>query len=522
MRWGWALLVALVFVLAPSIAKAAIVRYAVIVGNDEGAADEPRLKYAQNDAERVHDVLTSLGDFREENVVLLQGRGRDAVQRVLIATNARIRSTPAKDQAVLFVFYSGHADSDALHLGAERLELSRLQQLVRGSSAELRLLVVDSCRSGALTRVKGGRKVEPFKVELDDTLAGEGVVFLTSSSANEDAQESDELKGSFFTHYLVSGLVGPADTDGDGTVTLAEAYGYAYDNTIRASSKTLIGTHHPTFEYDMRGQGDVVLTRVRAVSRGRARLSFPEGRTYLVFADGSNGAMVAEVGVADGTRNINVAAGRYFVRGRGRDYLLEGVVRVRSGEIHVVADGELSRVEYARLVRKGGGPRVVAHGPHVGYQLRSPITRDAGLCHGGRLGYPIETRWVTFTPRVGMCRASFSADRVEVVATEIDLDASLAYVFDVPIVSLGLGIGGGVSYFRQTFSTDGQAPPRNSIAGHVDAVASLTWDLPRGFYVLTDVAGQVYAIRAQDSSGAEPVLRATFTVRPFVGFGKRF
>ena len=44
-------------------------------------------------------------------------------------------------------------------------------------------------------------------------LAGEGVVFLTSSSANEDAHESDTLKGSFFTHYLVSGMLGAADTD---------------------------------------------------------------------------------------------------------------------------------------------------------------------------------------------------------------------------------------------------------------------------------------------------------------------
>ncbi|MBL4689698.1 MAG: caspase family protein, partial [Nannocystaceae bacterium] len=344
----WAMLAALIVALMPSVAEAAIVRYAVIIGNNEGASDEPRLRFAETDAARVHEVLATLGDFREENMVLLQGLGRDAVQRVLIATNDRIRRTRAPDQAVLFVFYSGHADADALHLGSDRLELSRLQQLVRGSAADLRLLVLDSCRSGAITRVKGGKKVQPFAISVDTRLAGEGVVFLTSSSANEDAQESDELKGSFFTHYLVSGLVGPADTDRDGAVTLAEAYGYAYDNTIRASSKTLIGTHHPTFEYNMRGQGDVVLTRVRSVKGGRARLSFPEGRAYLVFAGDAEGAVVAEVGATDATRNINVAAGRYFVRGRGRDHLLEGSVRVRGGDTRLVEDGQLQRVEYAR------------------------------------------------------------------------------------------------------------------------------------------------------------------------------
>jgi hypothetical protein len=57
----------------------------------------------------------------------------------------------------------------------------------------------------ALTRVKGGHAIPPFAV-APPSIASEGVAFLTSSAANEDAQESDALSGSFFTHYLVSGL----------------------------------------------------------------------------------------------------------------------------------------------------------------------------------------------------------------------------------------------------------------------------------------------------------------------------
>ncbi len=515
------LAIVLLLAVLPTEATAAIVRYAVIIGNDQGAADEPTLRYAHSDAARVYDVLRTLGDFSEENMVLLQGRDPEAVQRVLIATNDRIRRIRSTDDAVLFVFYSGHADADALHLGSERLPIERIRQLVRGSSADLRLLVLDSCRSGALTRVKGGKRVQPLSIQLDERLAGEGVVFLTSSSADEDAQESNELKGSFFTHYLVSGMVGPADTDRDGNVTLAEAYRYAYDNTIRASSKTLIGTHHPTFEYDMKGQGDVILTRVRSVAKGRARLSFPQGRAYLVFVGDPDGAVVAEVGAMDRTRDINVAAGRYYVRGRARDHLLEGPVRATAGDRVVVEDDTLTRVEYARLVRKGSADKVLSHGPHVGYQLRSPVGPGTGLCHGARLGYPVETRWLSVTPRVGWCRASFAADRVGVTTDEFDLDLSAAHVFDIPLVSIGLGVAGGVSYFRQTFVSDGLAPPRNTIAGHLGALLSLGWDLRRGWYVLTDVVGQVYVIRTQREDGS-PSQGASFTVRPFVGLGKRF
>lgn len=66
----------------------------------------------------------------------------------------------------------------------------------------MRVLVLDACRSGALTRVKRGRIVQPFAITHDAGLRGEGMV-LTASSANEDAQESDELRGSFFAHALV-------------------------------------------------------------------------------------------------------------------------------------------------------------------------------------------------------------------------------------------------------------------------------------------------------------------------------
>lgn len=505
----------------PSHAWAAVQRYAVVIGNNQGDRDETNLRYAETDAQKVYDVLRDLGDFPPENMVLLQGEDVDTVQRVLIATNDRIRSRASgRDQALFFVYYSGHADSDALHIRGDRLETDRLRQLVRGSAAEMRILMLDSCRSGALTRVKGGVQAPPFDIRLDERLAGEGVVFLTSASANEDAQESDALKGSFFTHYFVSGLVGAADSSDDGNVSLEEAYTYAYENTLRASSRTLAGTQHPTFEFDLRGRGGFTLTRVHTAGRDRAHLSFPTGRTYLLFWEGEDGGVVAEVGVRDAHRRINVKAGRYFVRARARDHLLEGKIRVEPGQDVTVQDGDLRRIEYARLARKGSEARKIAHGPVVGYQLRTPLWRDARLCHGARAGYAIEHRWLSVTPRLGFCRSGFSNDTLSATADELDLDVIVAHVFDVPIVSIGVGMGGGVSWLRQSFRTSGNAPPRNTIGGHVDIALGLSWDLPRGFYVETSIAGQVYLFAQETGSEVETTARVSG--RPFVGIGKRF
>lgn len=137
--------------------------------------------------------------------------------------------------------------------------MTELAQLVRGSSATFRLLVVDACRFGSLTRIKGGQMEAPFFVP-SQSLAGEGMAFLTASAASEDAQESDELKSSFFTHAFVSGLMGAADTNADGGVSLGEAYRYAYDATLRATSRSFYGMQHPTFQYELRGQGALIVT----------------------------------------------------------------------------------------------------------------------------------------------------------------------------------------------------------------------------------------------------------------------
>jgi len=71
---------------------------------------------------------------------------------------------------------------------------------------------------------------------------------LTSSAADELALESREIRGSFFTHHLVSGLRGTADASGDGRITLSEAYQYAFDHTLTATASTGI-RQHPGYEY---------------------------------------------------------------------------------------------------------------------------------------------------------------------------------------------------------------------------------------------------------------------------------
>lgn len=519
-RTCWLLLLA-ACLLSPQ-ARADITRYAVIVGNDVGGLGEPPLRYAETDARKVFDVLRLLGDFEPENMVLLQGQNGADLSRVLISMNARIRAeSGAGRDAVLFVYYSGHADADALHPGPQPLELGLLQRLVQGSSAGFRVLVLDACRSGSLTRVKGAHPTEPFPVLLDAELAGEGLALLTSSASDEDAQESDTLRGSFFTHYFVSGLRGAADRNGDGSVSLEEVYAYAYLHTIRASSQTLYGTQHPTFRFDLKGKGAVPLTWVAPGSGQGSHLLLPPGQTYLLFAGDEQGPVVAEVGAHDARRLLALEPGRYFVRGRASDHLLEGPLELGPAQTLKLDAAELGRVEYARLARKGGSDRQSAHGPWLAYQLRTPLWSGATVCQGLRAGYGLELPQLSLRAGLGACRSSFSNAVLDATADELGLDVAAAHVWDFSAVSLAFGGSVGASWLRQRFETLGEAPERDSLGLAVGALFGASFQLGQGYHLLAESLGQVLFFEQRGSSGAdeltaEPVLRLT------LGFGKHF
>lgn len=502
-------------------AEARIERFAVLIGNNAGEKGEVELRYAEDDAAKMYDVLKDLGGFPPANLVLLRSEGVETVRRTLITMNDRVRAAiSSPDTDVLYlVYYSGHADANALHLGPTPLSLTEFEQLVRGSAASARLLIVDSCRSGALTRVKGGTSAPPFVIKLDQRLAGQGMVTLTSSSGNEDAQESDELKGSFFTHALVSGLLGTADADRDGAVSLEEAYRHAYESTLRATSRTWAGAQHPTFRYDLRGQGKLVLTELPVHASLRGMLRFPAGRAYLVMRDSSEGAVVAEVGASDATRTVSLRPGRYFVRGRGPDFLLEGSVDAGAGQTMDVGDERLSRVMFARLVRKGGGVREIAHGPVAGYQLRTPLVPGDSLCHGGFVGYGIELQHLGVAPRLSACRSAFQNEHLTASDDELGLDVRLSRSWDLPVISLGVGVDVGLAVMRQRFETAGRAPDRHGLAGAFGVDTGVNIDLAGGFYLGVEAAAQTYVFKQQRAGSDEGEVGAAVAMRLRMGVG---
>lgn len=306
------------------------VRHAVVVGANQGGGTLATLLYAERDAEKMADMLVELGGFDDGLVSVLYAPTAEDL-RVALAHHAAIAAEYPDD---LFLFYySGHADASGLRIGDEHYYFETLKSDLRQAESTVRIGVLDACRSGTITRLKGATVGSSI---LDTVGAAEGEAWLTASTAEEEAQESDELRGGFFTHYLISGMRGAADLD-DGVVDLQELYAYTSDRVVAGTGASQAGTQHPSYDFRLAGAGAIPLTDVR---RASATIHLPvsvEGRiSVLKLPDFSQ---VAELNKPVGRETqIAVPPGRYLLRRWSADHLYETGAYVNDGAAITVDD----------------------------------------------------------------------------------------------------------------------------------------------------------------------------------------
>lgn len=331
-------------------------RFALVVGNDEGGADTRPLRFARDDARKLHGLLLRLGGVEGADARLLLDQDAADFHRALSELEEGARAARARgERTALLVYYSGHAKDGALRLGNSALELEAFKRELAAAPADIRIAILDSCRSGALTRTKGARRAPAFAIDAGAAREARGLVILTSSASDEDSQESDLLGGSYFSHHLTSGLMGDADRSGDGQVTLFEAYSHAYARTVADTADSSAGPQHPTFSYDLAGNGDLVLTDLRGRDEGLlVPRTAPPGTYYFVSPAG---LVVAELFKADETeRRLALAPGLYTVKRRMAQGLRVGEVEVRRGGTVVLEESRLRDAPFSDDPVKGVPP----------------------------------------------------------------------------------------------------------------------------------------------------------------------
>jgi hypothetical protein len=350
MRNRYAFLIA-VILLTPQLTEAAILRrFVLVAGANNGGTERETLRYAISDAENFANVLEAMGGVATEDVFVLREPSSAGFSKALDELRQRVSQTPVEGiRPEVVVYYSGHADDRGLLLGGDRLSYQSLRAQIDDVPADVHITVLDACASGAITRLKGGHRRQAFLV--DESSRMRGYAFLTSSSADEAAQESDRIGASYFTHYLVSGMRGAADASGDGKVTLSEAYQFAFHETLSTTEETQAGAQHPSYDINLTGTGDVVMTDIRQMSAGLIVGKSLHGRLFIRNEDKQ---LVAEVyKIAGRTIELGLEPGTYEIHFDQKPAKFKAKVDIKEGERFRLAPEDLYAVDSEKTTSRG-------------------------------------------------------------------------------------------------------------------------------------------------------------------------
>jgi hypothetical protein len=239
-------------------------RFAVLIGVSEYADPlVPDLQYADDDARAFHEFLRSeragLGGVPEENVILLVNE-QASYRNVRSALNSFLRRATEND--IVYVYIAAHgvpdparpselyllpADAEASDLAGTALPLADVNDAIARLTTRHTIVFTDACHSGGLGTVgysarglDGNEVNELFLQGLRETAGGLAV--FAAAETRQISREGRRWGGGHgaFTHYLLEGLNGAADTDDDDIVRLGEVMEFVRERVRRDTDNAQI------------------------------------------------------------------------------------------------------------------------------------------------------------------------------------------------------------------------------------------------------------------------------------------
>lgn len=213
----------------------------------------PTLRFTDDDAYQVYSFLRSVegGGIPENQIRILidEDATRDNILRTM---KSLFGKADAND--VVMMYFSGHGlegcflpvDFDGYN---NKLRHEDILKIFKESKAKHKICIADACHSGTLNgtlAAKGPVTVSLNKYYNAFEKASGGTALLMSSKGEELSLEDQGLRQGVFSHYLLKGLRGLADSNGDTIITIRELYKYVYvkvrEYTGNAQTPILTGT----------------------------------------------------------------------------------------------------------------------------------------------------------------------------------------------------------------------------------------------------------------------------------------
>ncbi|MFP2960161.1 caspase domain-containing protein [Myxococcus sp. 1LA] len=254
-------------------------RMALLVGIS--SFDDPRwqgLRYTGKDARDLGAALKdpARGHFDQVRVLT---RREETTRAAILAALRQLQKEANRPDDVVIVYFSAHGtlardaqgelrrylvtrDASYRNIPQTALSMDALKAEFDGLASRRRMLVLATCHSGS------GKSLLPkeLKAELEGIKSGFYARPLEESSRasmvfaacdwGETAREDEGLRNDIYTHFLIDGLSGAADRNGDGAVTATEAHDHARRRTFAFTE----GRQRPSAEILEVGADPVVLS----------------------------------------------------------------------------------------------------------------------------------------------------------------------------------------------------------------------------------------------------------------------
>jgi len=229
--------------------------WAVVVGAAR-YTHMPVLRYTDDDAYQLFAFLKSPegGALPDNQIQLLIDE--DATHEGILSAMRSVFMRADENDMILF-YFSGHGlpggflpiDYDGF---ANRLEHEEIRQVLQQSHSKHKLVLADACHAGSLLAARAPTihlAIQEYYEALNASSGG--TALLLSSKGEEYSLEDRGLRSGIFSHFLIRGLKGEANTNTDNLITIRELFNYVHQRVRQYTGNVQTPTLTGTFDENM-------------------------------------------------------------------------------------------------------------------------------------------------------------------------------------------------------------------------------------------------------------------------------
>ena len=221
----------------------------VIIGNKNYRGNMPPVEYALNDAYTIQEYFKAYLGVKPGNIILKEDATLSEM-KVLFGdkdnVEGRLKDLIKPGKTELYVYYSGHGapdlnssrgflmptDANPSRLSLTAFAMDDLINNLALLNTKKSTLIVDACFSGGVSTgdylVKNASSLG-LKVKSVSNNLPSNISIMTASADDQVASWYQEKRHGLFTYYLLKGMNGAADFNGDRVVTYDELKAYIND-----------------------------------------------------------------------------------------------------------------------------------------------------------------------------------------------------------------------------------------------------------------------------------------------------